>query len=109
MVTRWPEAVAFGAFTAIVNSMVNDIVMPLVGVVLGGVDFASLSIDVGDATIAYGSFIQAVLTFVIIALVMFWVVRLMNRFWQAEEAAPAGPAADVILLTEIRDLLEKQQ
>jgi large conductance mechanosensitive channel len=102
-------AVAVGAaFTAIVNSLVNDIIMPLVGVVLGGVDFAGLAIQIGDATVAYGNFIQSIITFVIIALVMFWLVRLMNRFWEKEEVAPAGPAPDVVLLTEIRDLLKEQ-
>jgi large conductance mechanosensitive channel len=97
-----------GAFTAIVNSLVNDIVMPIVGVILGGVDFASLSIQVGDATIAYGSFIQAIITFLIIALVMFWLVRVINRFWRKQQAKPAAPAPDVVLLTEIRDLLQNQ-
>ena len=96
-----------GAFTAITNSLVNDIVMPVVGIILGGVDFASLSIQVGDATIAYGNFIQAIITFLIIALVMFWVVRLMNRFWRTQEEEPKEPAPEVVLLTEIRDLLEK--
>jgi large conductance mechanosensitive channel len=103
-------AVAIGAaFTAVINSLVNDIIMPLVGVLLGGIDFASLSIQVGSATIAYGMFIQAIVTFLIVALVVFWIVRVMNRFWKKEAAAPAPPPADVVLLTEIRDLLQKQQ
>lgn len=97
-----------GAFTAIVNSLVDDIVMPIVGAILGGVDFASLSIQVGDATIAYGSFIQAIITFLIIALVMFWLIRVVNRFWRRREAEPAAPPPDVVLLTEIRDLLKSQ-
>ena len=97
------------AFTAVINSLVNDIIMPLVGVLLGGIDFASLSIQVGSATIAYGKFIQAIVTFLIVALVVFWIVRAMNRFWKKETAAPAAPPADVVLLTEIRDLLQKQQ
>ena len=102
-------AVSIGAaFTAIVNSLVQDIIMPIVGVLLGGVDFASLSIQVGEATIAYGNFIQTIITFVIISLVMFWIVRLMNRFWKKEAAEPAALPADVVLLTEIRDLLKKQ-
>lgn len=97
-----------GAFTAIVNSLVDDIVMPIIGVIMGGVDFASLSIQVGDATIAYGSFIQAIITFLIVALVMFWLIRVVNRFWKKREAKPAAPAPDVVLLTEIRDLLKSQ-
>jgi large conductance mechanosensitive channel len=83
--------------------------MPLVGVLLGGIDFASLSIQVGSATIAYGKFLQAIVTFLIIALVVFWIVRVMNRFWKREAAAPAAAPADIVLLTEIRDLLQKQQ
>lgn len=95
------------AFTAIVNSLVDDIIMPLIGAALGGVDFASLAIQVGDATVAYGNFIQAIITFLIVALVMFWVVRMMNRLWHEKEAAPAAPAPEIVLLTEIRDLLKE--
>lgn len=96
------------AFTAIVNSLVNDIIMPLVGVILGGVDFTTLAITVGDASVTYGNFIQAIIIFLIIALVVFWVVRVMNRFMTKEEAKPAPTPQDVVLLTEIRDLLKKQ-
>jgi len=100
--------VAVGAaFTAIINSFVNDIVMPLVGVILGGVDFSTLSITVGEASINYGSFIQAVLEFLIVALVLFWLVRAMNKFWKKEEAKPAPTPQDIVLLTEIRDSLKK--
>ena len=67
-----------GAFGAIVTSLVNDIIMPLVGVILGGVDFSSLSIQVGEAVILYGSFIQAIVNFVIIAFVLFLIVRGYN-------------------------------
>ncbi len=100
-----------GAFGAIVTSLVNDIIMPLVGILLGGVDFASLSFKVGEAVITYGNFIQAVVNFLIIGLVLFLIVRAMNkasRAKAAEPAAPAAPPADVQLLTEIRDLLQKQ-
>ena len=97
------------AFNAIVASGVNDILIPVIGALLGGVDFKSLSITVGNAVIAYGKFIQAVLNFVIVALVLFWVIRLMNRFWRKQEASPAPPPADVLLLTEIRDLLKGPQ
>ena len=71
-------AIAFvigAAFTAIVTSMVNDILMPLVGVLMGGLDFTALTITVGDATIAYGNFIQAIVNFLIIALFLFLLVR----------------------------------
>ena len=84
--------------------------MPIVGVLLGGVDFTSLAIQVGDATVAYGNFIQAVVNFLIIAFVIFLIVRQANKMQKEEEAAPAEPPAppeDVLLLREIRDLLKK--
>lgn len=99
-----------GAFGLIVTSLVNDIIMPLIGVLLGGVDFTSLSVQVGDATIAYGNFIQAVINFLIIAFVIFMIVRMANRLTAPKEEAPAAPpepSAEVKLLTEIRDLLKK--
>lgn len=67
-----------GAFGKIVSSLVNDIIMPLVGVVLGGLDFSSLSIKVGDASIKYGSFIQSVVDFLIIALCIFTMLQILN-------------------------------
>lgn len=107
------------AFTAIVNSLVNDIIMPLVGVLLGGVDFSTLSITVGDAVIAYGNFIQAIITFILVALTLFFVVKGYNSMQRTmeealgveEEAAPEEPAAPTTeqLLAEIRDLLKEQQ
>ena len=99
-----------GAFGAIVNSLIDDIIMPVIGVLLGGVDFTGLSIWVGDAVILYGNFIQAVINFLVIAFSVFLVVRSYNRL-QKEEAEiqeePAGPSAEEILLTEIRDLLKE--
>ncbi|MEZ4515612.1 MAG: large conductance mechanosensitive channel protein MscL [Chloroflexota bacterium] len=102
------------AFTAIVTSLTDDIIMPLIGALLGGIDFSSLSIQIGDATIAYGNFIQAIINFLIIAFVLFLMVRGYNRMQEKlvteaeEEAAEAEPPADVQLLTEIRDLLKEQ-
>ena len=99
-----------GAFGAIVNSLIDDIIMPVIGVLLGGVDFTGLSIWVGDAVILYGNFIQAVINFLVIAFSVFLVVRSYNRL-QKEEAEipeePARPSAEEILLTEIRDLLKE--
>ncbi|MCC6601806.1 MAG: large-conductance mechanosensitive channel protein MscL [Anaerolineae bacterium] len=97
-----------GAFGAIVTSLVNDIVMPLIGVILGGVSFTELAIQVGDATITYGNFIQAVINFLIIAFVIFMFVRTANNMKKKEEAAPAPPAGPTTeqLLAEIRDLLK---
>ncbi len=102
-----------GAFGAIVTSLVNDIIMPLVGILLGGVDFASLSVQVGEATILYGSFIQAIVNFLIIAFVLFLIVRSYTRLKGTEEEAPAPPAppepsAEEKLLAEIRDLLRER-
>ena len=94
------------AFGAIVTSLVNDIIMPLVGIILGGIDFASLSIQVGSATVLYGKFIQAIVNFLIIAFVIFLVMRAMVKLKKQEAAAPPpGPTAEEKLLTEIRDLL----
>ncbi len=105
-------AVIIGAaFGAIVGSLVNDIIMPIVGIILGGLDFTSLSITVGEAVISYGNFIQAVVMFLIIAFVMFMIVRSMTKIQKANEkpavpAAPPEPSAEEKLLTEIRDLLK---
>ena len=66
------------AFTAIVTSLVDDILMPLIGIVLGGVDFTALSLQVGDAVVAYGNFIQAIINFLIIAFVIFLMVKAIN-------------------------------
>ena len=101
-----------GAFTAIVNSLVADIIMPIIGVILGGVDFTSLAITVGDAVITYGNFIQAIINFLLIALVLFLIIRAMNRMSRKKVEAPAVPPAPTVeekLLTEIRDLLRAQQ
>jgi len=105
-------AVIIGAaFTAIVNSLVDDIIMPIIGVILGGVDFTSLVITVGNATITYGNFIQAIINFLLIALVLFLIIRAINRANRKKVEAPAPPAptAEEKLLTEIRDLLRERR
>lgn len=96
------------AFTAIVTSLVNDIITPIIGVIIGGLDFSGLSVQIGDASIGYGAFIQAVINFLLVALVIFCVIRSFNKLRHKEEPAPeepAAPAEDIVLLTEIRDLL----
>jgi large conductance mechanosensitive channel len=105
------------AFTSIVNSLVKDIVMPLVGVLIGGIDFTELNWEIVHATAArdavtlnYGTFIQNVVNFFIIALVVFFMVKAINGFRKKKEAEPAKepePSKEVLLLTEIRDLLKK--
>ncbi len=100
-----------GAFGAIVNSLVNDLLMPVIGVILGGVDFTGLSVQVGDAQILYGNFIQATVNFLIIAFVLFLIVRSYNKLSKQKEEAPAPPpepTAEEKLLTEIRDLLKNR-
>ncbi len=78
-----------GAFGAIITSLVNDILMPLIGLVLGGIDFSALAFKVGNAVIKYGAFIQAVINFLIIAFVVFLIVRAINRLkGPAPAAAP---------------------
>lgn len=94
------------AFGAIVTSLVNDIIMPLIGVIIGGVNFTALVWQVGEAQIKYGNFLQALLNFLIIAFVLFQVVRLYNRMRGPKAAAPIPQ--DVLLLSEIRDLLKQR-
>ncbi len=109
-------AVVVGAaFTAIITSLVDDIIMPLIGVLLGGMDFTSLAITIGDASITYGNFIQAIINFLIIAFVLFLIVRSINRLQERlakeeEEAPPepAEPSREEQLLAEIRDLLKEK-
>jgi len=99
------------AFSKIVTSLVNDIIMPLVGIVIGGLDFTSLSIKIKDSEILYGSFIQNIVDFLIIAACIFTVIKLMNKFKKqkpAEKPAPVETPEDIKLLTEIRDLLKKE-
>lgn len=97
-----------GAFGKIVGSLVNDILMPAIGLLLGKLDFSTLSYTVGSATIKYGMFIQTVVDFVIVAFCIFMIIKQLNRFQKpAAPAAPAGPSSTDKLLMEIRDALKK--
>ena len=96
-----------GAFTAIINSLVGDVLGPIIGLFLGGKDFSTMSIGVGDAQIMIGNFIQAIITFLITALVIFIMMKQFNKFKKAEEEADPEPSDEVKLLTEIRDSLAK--
>ena len=102
------------AFTAIVNSVVNDLVMPLICTITGKVNFSELKCTIGQAELCYGNLIQAVINFFVIALVIFLVVKGINSFRrkkeEEEEEKPAEepkPSDELLMLTEIRDLLKK--
>jgi large conductance mechanosensitive channel len=104
-------AVVIGAaFGKIVASLVENIIMPTIGIILGGVDFTTWSLTVGDAEITYGVFIQSIFDFTIIALVIFLVVRALSRFKKKEAVTPTvtpEPSDEVKLLMEIRDSLRR--
>ncbi|TMV47329.1 large conductance mechanosensitive channel protein MscL [Paenibacillus mesophilus] len=100
------------AFGKIVTSLVNDILMPILGLLLGGLNFTGLDLTFGDAVIKYGAFLQTVLDFFIVACSIFMMIKLLSKFKRKEEAKPAAPSApskEEILLTEIRDLLKQQR
>jgi large conductance mechanosensitive channel len=104
-----------GAFTAIITALVDDIVMPVIGVLLGGLDFTTLSIQIGEATVAYGNFIQATVNFLLISVVIFFMIRAINHAQELvmgeeeeETPTPPEPTEEVELLTEIRDLLKER-
>lgn len=104
-----------GAFSAITTSLINDIIMPLLGIFTGSISFAALSFEINGAVIAYGNFLQAALNFLVMAFVVFCLVRTINRLHRKKEAAPAAPPAppepsnEEKLLTEIRDLLKERR
>lgn len=97
------------AFSKIVSSLVNDILMPLIGTILGGLNFTSLSLKIGNAIISYGNFIQNVVDFLIVAFCIFIFVKIMNKFHKEKKAEvkPQSKSDEVKLLEEIRDLLKK--
>lgn len=105
-----------GAFGAIVKSLVDDIIMPPIGVIIGGIDFSQLGLTIKAATetsdavvLKYGAFLNNIITFVIVAWAVFLLVKAMNSFKKKQEAAPPpAPPKQEVLLTEIRDLLAKR-
>lgn len=109
------------AFGKIVSSLVDNVIMPPIGVLIGGIDFSSLAVNIGNpvvdakgvviggAIIKYGVFLNTVIQFVIIAFAIFLVIKLMNRMVKKQEAAPAAPPPQEKLLAEIRDLLKAQK
>ena len=101
-----------GAFGAITTSLIDDLLMPLIGIIAGGVDLGGLAVTVGGATLTYGNFIAAVVNFLLIALVVFWLVKAVNKLSRKKDEAPAAPpapSAEEKLLTEIRDLLREKK
>lgn len=110
-----------GAFGKIVSSLVSDVIMPPIGLITGGIDFSKMKVvlkaaddsdpkhKIAEVALNYGSFINTVITFIIVAFAIFMVIKLMNRMQKKQEEAPAAPPADVALLTEIRDLLKNKQ
>lgn len=106
-----------GAFGKIVTSLVNDIIMPLIGIILGGLDFSELQLKIGDASIRYGSFIQCVVDFLIIAICIFIMIQVLKdikakadlKLGKKKEEVIDKKSDEVLLLMEIRDLLAKNK
>ncbi len=105
-----------GAFSKIVTSLVNDILTPIIGIIVGGHDFSNLSITIKDSRIMYGSFIQNIIDFLIIAFCIFVMVKVVNRLFEKvkheekkedKEKVEESKSDEIILLTEIRDLLKE--
>lgn len=110
------------AFTTVVNSLVEDIIMPPIGYVLGGVNFNDLfvtldgqtyasyqaALDAGAPVIGWGAFVNTLVTFLLTALAVFMLIRVVNRMYRREAAKPAVPSDEAVLLAEIRDLLRQQ-
>ena len=109
-----------GAFATVVTSFINDVFMPPLGKAMGGVDFGQMkhviqpavldadgAVTTAEVAIRYGAFINALISFVIVAFVMFMIIKGMNKAKKKEEEAPAAPPANEVLLAEIRDLLKK--
>ena len=109
------------AFGKIVTSLVSDVIMPPVGWISGGIDFSAMkwvikpaddsnpAHKMAEVAINYGSFINTIITFIIVAFAIFMVIKMMNRMQRKQEEVPVAPPADVALLTEIRDLLRNRQ
>ncbi len=102
-----------GAFSAITTSLINDIIMPILGIFTGSISFANMAVEVNGAVIGYGNFIQAVLNFLVMAFVVFCLVKAMNAMHRKKEEDPAPapepePTGEEKLLMEIRDLLKEK-
>lgn len=105
-----------GAFGKVVSSLVSDIIMPPLGVITGGIDFSKMKVIIQAASgakkevaITYGAFVDAIIAFLIISLAIFIVIKLLQKAMPKKDVAPPPTPADVVLLTEIRDLLKQQR
>lgn len=109
-----------GAFTSIVNSLVNDVITPFLGIIIGGINFTGIIIQIGEAQLLVGNFIQAIITFLLTAFVIFWLVKFFNKLTEKKkeeepapepekEPEPAPTPEDIQLLREIRDLLKEKK
>ena len=103
-----------GAFGKIVTSLVNDILMPIIGIIIGGINFTNLSIQVADAKIMYGSFLQQIIDFLIISLCIFVFIKIIGKFTKKkedvkEEVEEVKKSDEVMLLEEIRDILKEKE
>ncbi len=101
-----------GAFSSITTSLINDIIMPLLGIITGSISFADLSVTIGGAVVTYGNFIQAILNFIVMAFIVFVMVKAINKMRKKKDEAPPpppSPSNEEKLLTEIRDLLKDKQ
>ena len=97
------------AVSKMVGALVDSVLMPVIGIFLGGVDFSGLAVQVGEASVGYGAFIQALIDFLIIAFVIFLILKFINKLKreaEESESSTAKPSEDVVLLREIRDLLK---
>ncbi|WP_223069385.1 large conductance mechanosensitive channel protein MscL [Paenibacillus caui] len=100
------------AFSKIVTSLVNDLITPILGILIGGYNFSGLKISVGDSPIAYGNLLQSVIDFLIISFSIFLFIKLLGKMKRKEEEQPVKapvPSKEELLLTEIRDLLKQQR
>ena len=99
-----------GAFGKIVTSLVNDVLMPIIGIILGGLDFSNLTIKFNDATISHGLFIESIIDFLIVALCIFVMIKFFEKFKKKEEIKEVTKLSEEVeLLKEIRDLLKKKK
>lgn len=98
------------AFSKIIDSVVTDIVMPLLGIIIGGLDFTTLSFGIGSANVMYGNFLQAIFNLLVVAAALFVMIKAINRMKKEKpvDSSPVAIPQDVALLTEIRDLLKNK-